>query len=199
MSIKPCSPACARNQAYILAELKQLLPTHAHVLEIGSGTGEHAIHFAKALPHIHWQTSDLENNHPGIQSWLEDAELKNVLFPLSLDIDQDTIPNNRYDVVFTANTFHIMSWDTVKNCIQKVGEALEPGGMFIIYGPFNREGQYTSDSNAQFDAFLKSVDPKQGIRDFDDVDKAMKAARLKKFKQIAMPANNFMLVYQKVR
>src|SRR5690606_8893692 len=134
--------------------------------EIGSGTGQHAVHFAHLLPHATWQTSDLSRNHTGIERWLSDTNLANTLMPIEFDVNTQTITPNMYDVVFTANTLHIMSWLEVCLCIQKVGCSLQENGLFIIYGPFNFNGEFTSQSNQRFDSSLKAQDKKMGIRHF---------------------------------
>lgn len=198
MNDKPYSSACERNQTYILEQLKPLLTSARNVLEIGSGTGQHAVFFAKALPDIQWQTSDLDFMHQGIKSWLHEANLSNVLLPISLDVDKDIILENYYDAVFTANTFHIMSMASVEHCIQKVGNALKVGGLFIIYGPFKFKGMFTSQSDADFDTRLKSQRAHQGVRDFEAVDKLAKSLQLSHQQTIAMPANNFMLIFNKL-
>lgn len=194
---KPYSSACERNQAFILEQLKILLVNAKNVLEIGSGTGQHAVFFAKALPHIQWQTSDLDVMHQGIKSWLYEANLPNLLLPLSLDVDKNSILKNDYDAVFTANTLHIMSMESVEHCINKVGQAVKSGGLFIIYGPFKFQDKFTSQSNADFDAHLKSEQAHQGVRDFEWVNRLASSAQLFHQKTISMPANNFMLIFKK--
>lgn len=198
MDEKPYSSACERNQIFILEQLKPLLIKARNVLEIGSGTGQHAIFFAKGLPHIQWQTSDLDFLHQGIERWLHEANLTNVLLPISLDVDKDIILENYYDAVFTANTFHIMSIVTVQRCIQKVGHALKVGGLFIIYGPFKFNGMFTSQSNPEFDVQLKTGQAHQGVRDFEQINKLAQSVQLYHGQTIPMPANNFMLIFKKV-
>ncbi len=195
---KPYSSACERNQSYILEQLEPLLVKANHVLEIGSGTGQHAVYFAKALPHIQWQTSDLDLLHAGIEMWLQEENLENVLSPFTFDVDNDDIIGNYYDAVFTANTFHIMRMDSVCHCIQKVGHALKPGGLFIIYGPFKFNGTFTSESNEKFDMLLKTQQKHRGIRDFEKIYKIAESVSLFHEKSIPMPANNFMLIFRKI-
>ncbi len=197
MNNKPYFPACERNQSYILEHLKPLLLQSKNVLEIGSGTGQHAVFFGRALSHIQWQTSDLEPWHQGIKMWLHEANLSNVLPPISLDVDKDTILENYYDAVFTANTFHIMSTTSMEHCIQKVGHALKEGGLFILYGPFKFNGMFTSQSNAEFDMLLKTQQAHQGVRDFEVIVNLAKSAQLSHEQTLPMPANNFILIFKK--
>ncbi|MBS0289048.1 MAG: DUF938 domain-containing protein [Proteobacteria bacterium] len=199
MNEKPFSAACERNQSYILEQLKIILASARNVLEIGTGTGQHAVFFAKALPHIQWQTSDLDFMHQGIKRWLYEANLPNVLSPISLDVNKDTILENYYDGVFTANTFHIMPMASVERCIKQVGHALKEEGVFIIYGPFKFNGKFTSSSNTDFDALLKSQQVHQGIRDFEVIDTIAHSVQLSHIQTIEMPANNFMLIFNKVK
>jgi cyclopropane fatty-acyl-phospholipid synthase-like methyltransferase len=196
MTSKPYSSACERNQPFILAQLQSILKPGFSVLEIGSGTGQHAVFFGHALPHVHWQTSDVSSMHAGIKMWLEELQLTNVHAPLNLDIAKDTIPLT-YDAIYTANTFHIMPWETVEICIDKVAGSLKPNGLFIIYGPFKFKGSFTSESNVEFDEHLKAVALHQGIRDFEAIEKYAEKVKLKHLKTIAMPANNFMLLFRK--
>ena len=165
---KPIAPSCEKNKSVILNILNDLLKDKKKVLEIGSGTGQHAVFFSEHMPHLVWQTSDLEDKHPGINTWIKDSMLSNVLSPLSINVDYDDIPKSEFDSVFTANTCHIMGWKSVLHMIEKVGTSLPSQGLFIIYGPFNFEGKYTSKSNKAFDEKLKSENPVMGIRNFED-------------------------------
>ncbi len=194
---RPVSKACLNNQQVILDQLQRILTSKSTVLEIGSGTGQHAVFFANHMPHIIWQTSDLPNNHPGILLWLEDAVNHNCLPPLAIDVDDDLAPSSTYDVVYTANTLHILSWDRVVLFFRKVSKYLHPGGLLVIYGPFNYEGKFTSDSNAQFNAFLRASNPTQGIRDFEAVVQLAEEQCLDLQEDNAMPANNRLLVFKR--
>jgi cyclopropane fatty-acyl-phospholipid synthase-like methyltransferase len=169
------------------------------VLEIGSGTGQHAVYFAPELPHLVWQTADVAQHHAGIRVWLEEAALPNVLPPLALDVNQPDWPVERYDAVFSANTLHIMGWPEVEKFFAGVGAVLEPGGVLAVYGPFNYNGAFTSDSNARFDAWLKSRDPASGVRDFEAVDALARAQGLVLQQDVAMPSNNRTLVWQRIK
>lgn len=194
---KPFSPASERNQEPILQILREVLAHSVEVLEIGSGTGQHAVFFARHLPHLQWQTSDLPEQHPGIHAWIEAAALPNVRAPLALDVDTAVWPVSEMDAVFCANTVHIVGWPQVQHLFQGVGRTLKPGGVLCLYGPFNYAGQFTSDSNAQFDVWLKQRDARSGIRDFEALD-ALAAAQGMQLKQdIAMPANNRILVWRR--
>lgn len=194
---RPHAPACDRNSAPILAELESLLAECMNVLEIGSGTGQHAIYFAGALPHLTWHTSDLSESHDGIRAWLADAELDNVRPPLSFDVMRDDWPGLEVDAVFTANSLHIMSWDAAQELISKSGDNLKKDGRLIVYGPFNYQGTYSSDSNAQFDQWLKQRDPLSAIRHFEEVDRHAQEAGMQLLCDTAMPANNRLICWQK--
>lgn len=194
--MKQFSPSCERNKEPILAVLREIFTAPGLVLEIGSGSGQHAVHFAQHLPHLGWQTSDLPANHAGMQMWLEEAALPNVLPPLTLDmLDSSTWPATRFDAIFTANTLHIMSWEAVQKAFEFIGGALAPGGVLAVYGPFNYQGEYTSESNRDFDVWLKNRDPLSAIRDFEAVDELAQDQDLKLVADVAMPANNRTLVW----
>ena len=198
MPDKPFSESCIQNRAPILAVLREVFADRRAVLEIGSGTGQHAVYFGAALPYLHWQTADVPLHHPGIRQWLAEAALPNVLPPLALDVNQRTWRNGRYDAVFSANTLHIMSWPEVEHFFAGVSEVLEPGGVLAVYGPFNYNSAYTSESNAHFDAWLKARDPAAGVRDFEAVDALARARGLILQQDIAMPANNRTLVWRRM-
>jgi cyclopropane fatty-acyl-phospholipid synthase-like methyltransferase len=194
MTYKPFAESCEENKRPILAVLERLFAGVERVLEIGSGTGQHAVWFAQAMPHLFWQTSDREENHPGIRAWLEEADLPNTGLPLDLDVT-GVWPGQRFDGVFSANTAHIMSWTQVERLFQGVGRVLEPGGCFALYGPFNFDGRYTSDSNRRFDQWLKSRDPLSGIRNFEDLNQLAVEQGLSFRENIEMPVNNRILVW----
>ena len=196
MSNKPFAESCEENKQPILAVLQRLFADVRRVLEVGSGTGQHAVHFARAMPHLFWQTSDREENHPGIRAWLEEAGLPNAGLPLRLDVIGEW-PDQRFDGIFSANTTHIMSWPEVERFFMGVGQVLEPGGCFALYGPFNFAGRYTSESNRSFDEWLKARDPKSGIRNFEDLDHLAAGQGLVFEEDIEMPVNNRVLVWAK--
>ena len=185
--MKPFSEASERNRQPILAVLKRVLANSKRVLEIGSGTGQHAAYFAPELPHLVWQASDVAENLPGIRQWVSEPA------PIELDVD-GTWPDVRADAVFTANTLHIMSWQQVERLFQGL-QKLEPR-VLCIYGPFHYGGKPTSESNARFDAMLRSRDPASGVRDFESIVRLAAEARLTLQEDNAMPANNRLLVFR---
>jgi cyclopropane fatty-acyl-phospholipid synthase-like methyltransferase len=195
---KPDAPATERNREPILAVLRDRFADRTRVLEIGSGTGQHAVFFAAALPHLTWQTSDLPENHPGIRAWVEDSGLDNVLPPVAFDMAAPADwPAARYDAIFTANTLHIASWPQVQSFFQHLPRLLADEATLVVYGPFNIGGEYTSASNADFDQWLKARDPASGIRDLEAVQALAEGAGLRFVEDIAMPANNRCLVWKK--
>lgn len=194
---KPYSEACERNKEPILFHLRQIITIPSIILEIGSGTGQHAVYFAKNLPFIRWQTSDLAENHPGIEQWIAFSGLSNVLPPLEIDVSSDFVLLPDFDFIFTANTLHIMSWKQVEAFFSGAVKVLKTGGQIIIYGPFNYHGNYTSQSNADFDAYLNSYNPLSGIRDFEAVLKLAEENNLFFASDFALPANNRLLVFRK--
>lgn len=191
---KPFSQACENNKQPILDVLNRVLVASKNVLEIGSGTGQHAAYFAPNLTHLDWQTSDMPHNHEGIKTWLEDVSSRNLHLPLSFTIGIDQWPLDHFDAVYTANTTHIMQPSDARLMMRLVADNLPDGGLFCQYGPFNIQGQYTSDSNAAFDQHLREQGC-GGIRDIDELILWAKPLRL--LEKIAMPANNFMLIWQK--
>lgn len=195
---KQFSAAAERNSQPILAVLRELLPQPVRVLEIGSGTGQHAVYFGAHLPHLTWQTSDLPQNHASIHAWMNEADLPNVLPPLTLDTaTADRWPQAQYDAVFTANTCHIMSWEEVRSMFAGMAMALRAGGLVCVYGPFNYGGKFTSESNAMFDASLKAQAESMGIRDFEAVDQLANANGMALRKDYDMPAHNRLIVWEK--
>lgn len=193
---KPYADACDRNRGPILEVLQQYCADRRRVLEIGSGTGQHAVHFAAALPHLSWQTSDLAPNLPGIRQWLEESGLPNLLPPFALDVDGEW-PDERFDALFTANTLHIMSWSSVTALFAALPAVLSADAVLAVYGPFNYDGRFTSPSNATFDAWLKQRSADSGIREFGDVDTLARAAGFTLVADRAMPANNRTLVWRR--
>lgn len=193
---KPDAPSCAKNREPILGVLRDHFADCRAVLEIGSGTGQHAIFFAGQLPHLTWQTSDCPENLPGIAAWLADAALTNTPAPLAFNV-LDTWPERRVDAVFSANTLHIMPWPAVERLFARLPEILSEQAKLVIYGPFNYGGGFTSESNAAFDAWLKEKAAHQGIRDFDAVDALAGQAGLRLLEDRAMPSNNRCLVWQR--
>lgn len=192
---KPDAPSCAKNRDPILEVLRRHFADRHHVLEIGSGTGQHAIYFAQQLPHLIWQTSDRAENLPGIRAWLDDAALPNTPPPLEFDV-QGRWPGQRYDAIFSANTLHIMPWEAVEALFAGLQGIMAGDAKLVVYGPFNYGGKFTSHSNAAFDRWLKDRGPHQGIRDIEKVDGLAKKAGLELIEDRAMPSNNRCLVWQ---
>lgn len=195
--MKPYSESCDQNRAPILEVLRIELADRQRLLEIGSGTGQHAVYFAPEFPGLLWQTSDMADMHAGIHAWLAEQGCGNILPPLALDVSHDSWPAASYDAVFSANTAHIMDWPSVECLFAGIGRVLEPGGVFCLYGPFNYAGAYTSESNARFDAWLKARDPHSGIRDFEALRELGEKAGMKLKEDYEMPANNRTLVWSK--
>jgi cyclopropane fatty-acyl-phospholipid synthase-like methyltransferase len=194
---KPVAESCQQNREPIFKVIKPLLESCQTVLEIGSGTGQHAVYFAGQLAHLQWQTSDRAEYHQGINLWLEDADHANILEPLLLDVSKDNWPTDLFDAIFSANTLHIMSHFDVVCFFKNLSRRLQTDGLLIIYGPFNYKGSYTSASNAQFDQWLKSQDINSGIKDFEWVDRLAEMAGMKLLHDISMPANNRVLCWEK--
>jgi cyclopropane fatty-acyl-phospholipid synthase-like methyltransferase len=194
---KPYAPACERNREPILAVLRECFADRRDVLEVGSGTGQHAVHFAAAMPWLSWQCSDRAEHLPGIRLWLDEAGLPNTPAPIELDVS-GAWARRRFDAVFSANTLHIMGWPEVQQFFEGVDAVLATDGVLAAYGPFNYGGEYTSDSNREFDAWLKARDTRSGIRDFEAVDALAREIGLTLMDDVAMPANNRMLVWRRL-
>ncbi len=194
---KPYSESCDQNRDPILEVIKPLLTEKISVLEIGSGTGQHAVYFAQKMPHLIWQTSDQKTYHEGIKLWLDDTDLDNTPPPISLNVSTNTWPNQSYDAIFSANAVHIMAWYNVVDFFKNAPKLVNKGGLFILYGPFNYNQQYTSESNARFDIWLKQRDPHSAIRDFEALDELAQKAGMTLQSDHALPANNRILVWEK--
>ena len=197
MTERPHAEYAERNAAPILEVLQREFRGRSEVLEIGSGTGQHAVTFAAALPALRWQTSDLKENRDGINAWIRFAGLDNVAAPLELDVRSAAVEHERYDAVYSSNTAHIMSIDTVEMMFALVGSALRPGGVFCLYGPFRVAGAFNSRSNADFDASLRLRDRDMGIRDIEELDGFAAAAGLRRRRFYAVPSNNHVVVWVK--
>lgn len=193
----PYSQACENNKSPILLVLQQSFANCQRVLEIGSGTGQHAEYFASQLAHLSWQSSDQHCNLPALTERIRRASLVNLPLPLSLDIRDDNMPAQRFDGIFTANTLHIMSWPLVKRLFSRLDEFAAQEATLCIYGPFNYQGQFTSTSNQAFDASLKSRDPTMGIRHSEHVLQLAAAQGFLLQQDIAMPANNRLLWFKR--
>ena len=200
MMNKPFSQACENNKRPILNVLTKVFSKTNHVLEIGSGTGQHAVFFGQHLPQLTWQTSDLAINHSGINLWLDETALPNVQRPIEIDLHKACpVPNNsqRIDGLYTANTLHIISWPLVVKFFEGIAQNLTAGASVCIYGPFNYQGKYTSESNANFDIWLKDRDINSGIRNIEEILLLANSAGLSLIDDHVMPANNRLLVFVK--
>jgi len=194
--MKQYSESCTQNQGPILSIIKPLLANVHYALEIGSGTGQHAVYFAEHMPHLRWQASDQSKYLPSVNTWIDEANLDNLPSAIELDVIQPW-PDVKVEAIFSANTTHIMSWEMVVDFFDGVGRSLDTGGLFILYGPFNYKGQYTSQSNANFDLWLKDRDPRSAIRDFEALNHLAQKVRLSLVDDYAMPANNRILHWVK--
>ncbi len=201
MMNKPFSQACENNKKPILDILTNVFSKTKHVLEIGSGTGQHAVFFGQHLPQLIWQTSDLLINHQGINWWLDESICTNVEKPIIYDLDKDwpVVKNKlKIDGIYTANTLHIISWELVIKFFDSLSKNLTADAMVCIYGPFNYQGQYTSESNANFDIWLKDRDINSGIRDIEAILLLANSVGLHLIDDHKMPANNRLLVFSKI-
>ena len=204
MTNKPFSQACENNKQPILKILTEVFSRRQHVLEIGTGTGQHAVFFGQHLPHLTWQTSDLLRNHQGINLWLDETNCANVKKPIVIDlnkagaISKDTLSIDCIDGIYTANTLHIISWSLVVNFFNDIGNQLTPKASVCIYGPFKYQGKFTSESNAKFDLWLKERDINSGIRDIEAILSLADSVDLKLTDDHEMPDNNRLLVFSKV-
>lgn len=194
--MKPYAESSEKNKAPILAVLREIFADRTRVLEIASGTGQHAVHFGRELPHLTWQPSELRQNLAGIQTWLDEAQLPNVLSPLAIDVNDERWPVSSVDAIFNANTVHIISWPEVERMFAHIALAIEPGGYLCLYGPYNYGGKFTSEGNARFDAWLKARNPDSGVRDFEAIDRLAASHGLVLLRDVEMPSNNRMLVWR---
>ena len=193
---KPFSQSCEDNKQVIFETIAPFLAQKKSVLEIASGTGQHAVFFAEQLPHLTWQTSDLLESHVGIHQWLDEANLENLYRPVELNVSESKWPSFTYDAVFSANSFHIMAHQNVEDFFANISKVLQPDAHVMIYGPFNYNGEFTSQSNANFDVWLKNRNPQSGIKDFEWCNDLAKKAGLGLIEDIEMPVNNRILVWQ---
>jgi SAM-dependent methyltransferase len=194
--VLPHSEACERNKAPILAALRRWLPVRGWVLEIGSGTGQHVVHFAPRFPKLSWQPSGRDDEIGGLKLRIERETGANVLPPITLDVT-GAWPDHGFDAVYSSNTAHIMSWPEVQRMIVGVGKCLRPGGVFCLYGPFHVGGASTSPSNAEFDRHLQARDPGMGLRDVEALESLAERHQMRLEAREAMPANNQLLVFLK--
>ena len=195
--VKPFAPACERNKGPILEVLRRVFGDAGDVIEIGSGTGQHAVWLAAGLPHLVWRTSDLPESHAGINAWIDEAGLDNVERPLVLDVARRPWPLASAGGAFSANTAHIMHWPEVEAMFGGLAEVLSPGARFALYGPFACEGRHFSASNAAFDRSLRGQDPGMGVRDVRDLERLAAGGAMMLDDTVPMPANNHILVWRK--
>jgi len=167
-------------------------------VEIGSGTGQHAVFFAPHFKNLQWVTTDIADKMQGIKMWLKEAKVPNVQGPLEYEIGKDEFPRQKYDAVFAANIFHALSWKNDKTLIKALGNRLRQGAKVLFYGAFNYNGRFTSQSNEDFDKALKAEDPQRGIRNFEDINKAMMKAGFELTKDFEMPFNNRILYFTRL-
>lgn len=196
---KPYSESCDQNKDPIFSVIRPLLKDAKNVLEVGSGTGQHAVYFAEKIPSLVWHTSDCEPYLPGITMWLAEAGLDNTRMPIELNVSHSIWPSLSFDAIFTANTVHIMHWHNVEALFAGVGKLLNTEGQFIVYGPFNYKNAYTSDSNERFDGWLKSRDTESGIKNFEDLCLLAEKDDMFLVDDIEMPANNRILVWKRLK
>lgn len=195
---KPFSQSSENNKNPILQIIETIFLQSVTVWEIGSGSGQHACYFAQKLPHLQWQTTDKEENLSGINQWVEEANLSNLVKSQKLNVVDENWPCQQIDALFTANTLHIMSWQEVECFFSGLEKYLTANAQVCLYGPFNYHGRYTSTSNMQFDQWLKTRDPQSGIRHFEAIEQLAKASALEIKNDFSMPANNRLLHLQKV-
>ena len=197
MTDRPFSEYAERNGAPILDVLRNEFANSTKVLEIGSGTGQHAARIAKELPFLQWQTSDLDENHEGIRAWVDASGLANLLPPLSLNVLSSDVPAASCDAVFSSNTAHIMSIEAVQKMFEIVGNALTDRGVFCLYGPFRQDGEFNTPSNASFHKTLRSGNPEMGIRHLESLDEYARNHDMVRVRLYTMPANNYIAVWHK--
>jgi SAM-dependent methyltransferase len=191
----PFSAACERNKDPILEVLRICFADRAHVLEIGSGTGQHAVHFARALAHLTWHPTEQLMYLADLSERVKLEGSANLRPPALLDVRQAVWPLRTADAVFTANTLHIMSWPEVMALFRGIGAILAPGGVFCAYGPFRYDGRYTSDSNREFDLMLQERDPDSGLRDINAITSLAGQYGLRLDADHDLPAHNRLLVF----
>lgn len=196
---KPFSPSADRNKESILGTLKTELSANQMVLEIGSGTGQHACYFSDALPDVIWQPTELESNIPAIYTWIEEHSLGNLRNPIVLDVDTHPWPIKNAEVCYTCNTLHIMSIQSVRSLFKGSGAVLNNAGKLCVYGPFSIDGQHISPSNALFDQQLRASDPASGVRDLSELNNIAQQYGFAPCRYTALPANNFFVVWERVK
>ena len=195
--MKPYSEACDQNKQPILEVLRRYITTQSSLLEIGSGTGQHAVFFAREFPRVQWHATDVSEYLPAIQAWMNDYPANNLHGPYKLDVNQPVWPLQQVEVIFSANTAHIMHWPDVEAMFKGIGQVLIDDGYFLLYGPFSYNSEHTSASNANFDRFLKQRDPGSGVRDVSALQELAQTNGLALMDDVEMPVNNRILVWRK--
>ncbi|KPQ01709.1 DUF938 domain-containing protein [Marinobacter sp. HL-58] len=195
---KPFSQACENNKQPILERIRDIFSEPGTILEIGTGTGQHAVHFASALPHLVWQPSDRPGATGHCLGWIEEAALDNIRLPIELDVASERWPIDHFDGAYSANTAHIMAWQEVEAMFAGLARRLDRGRPFCLYGPFSYGGTHTSDSNRQFDRHLRIQAPHMGIRDMDALLELAERTGFRMENDQEMPANNRLLVWRKL-
>jgi SAM-dependent methyltransferase len=197
MTMKQFSPSCERNKEPILVVLREIFTGPGLILEIGSGSGQHAVHFARGLPHLTWQPTDIAENLPSIAAWRAEAGLPNLREPQALDLFAEDWPVKQAQAVVCINTIHIVSWQGVESLFASAGRVLTPGGILYVYGPYRYAHRPLEPSNQDFDRWLKARDPASGVRLFEDVNRLAGHNGLVLAGDRAMPANNRSIWWQK--
>lgn len=193
---KPFAPAAKENRDVILSVLQQEFKHTNTVLEIGSGTGQHAAYFSQQLTHLDWQASDKRKMLAGISLWIDDTNSKNLLPPIELDVSLDW-PQQSYQGAYAANIAHIMHWNEIEALFSGLNKVLADSAIICLYGPFNINGDYTSESNRRFDQWLKDRDPESCIRDKSDLDQLAIKNNFQASAEWEMPANNKILCWRR--
>ena len=196
----PFSQSCENNKDYILTQLrKHFIKPFGRVLEIGGGTGQHAEYFAKQLPHLHWQSTDMPENVDSLNLRITAAELSNLPSARPFDVTQEKLSHSPLDYIFTANSLHIMPADAVTHFFRHMRYLLANSGVLCVYGPFKYKGEFTTPSNADFDSWLKQRNAESGLRDFEYVHSLAEQAGLSLLEDKPMPANNQLVVWTKTQ
>ena len=195
------SEACERNKQPIADALARWLPRPARVLEIGSGSGQHAVHITRRISQVHWQPSERAEHCLDLQQRIDLegrsqlAAASQLADAITLDVSAGPWPDGPYEAVFTANTAHIMPASAVPELVAGAAAVLAPGGLLLLYGPFSDGGRHSAPSNAAFDAHLRSIDPAMGVRDADWITALAESRGLRALADVAMPANNRLLIF----
>jgi SAM-dependent methyltransferase len=196
--MKRHATATERNREPLLAVLREVLPASGTVLEVASGTGQHAVFFARAFPGLLWQPTDVEpESLESIAAWRAEEPLPNLLPPLTLDAAADAWPVASADVLLNVNMIHISPWESCQGLMRGAGRVLSPGGLLVMYGPYFVEGRETAPSNLAFDASLRARDTRWGVRQLGDVTAEAAKHGLERERVVDMPSNNLTLVFRK--